>query len=242
VTKDDRIEESTARLIDTRQPADVVRAAGEWLAMSLADHGFQWLRSRGVLQRRQAARREQLYLQNSSWNRSGRNVSLTLTVNVRQGRLRQWRRANPDRTRRADDWLSGHGLGTLLNHHNHRLVDLTEPDLRATRLAALLDDIRQTALPWFASTATLDRIVADVPDVTVDQDADSLIEWLVSQDERARAEAMLVRWLSLPGARHTAFDTGWRLADSGQRPGAELRWATVGWTSFLLGLPRPTIG
>src|SRR4051794_25707920 len=78
-----------ARLVALDQPAAVVGVAGEWLASGLAAGGFTWARSLAKLERRIGVRREQIYLQNSKWNRSGERVTFGAILNVRDAGLRE---------------------------------------------------------------------------------------------------------------------------------------------------------
>jgi hypothetical protein len=233
-------DEVTARLMALDQPAAVAGVAGEWLASRLADDGFTWARSLAKLERRIGVRREQIYLQNSKWNRTGERVTFGAVLNVRDGGLRKWRRANPGLTDAApgnDDWLCGHPLGTLTGTWRQAQVDLTTAGTRGDHLDAFVHLLRTVALPWFAASRTPEQIAVELPDVTVDLFVVDLVEWMVCTGNHDEAAALVQRWLTSDTARRPEFDDGVTLARRGERPGISTsQWTTVGWSSAVLGL------
>jgi hypothetical protein len=230
----------TARFMALDQPAAVVGVAGEWLALRLADDGFTWARSLAKLERRIGVRREQIYLQNSKWNRSGERVRFDTILNVRDAGLRKWRRANPALTCAApgnDDWLCGHPLGELTGTWRQARVDLTTAGTRGEHLDAFVHLLRTVVLPWFAASRTPEQIAVDLPDVTLAPHVVDLVEWMVCTGNRDEAAALVQRWLSSDPARRPDFDSGVALARRGERPGISTsQWTTVGWSSAVLGL------
>jgi hypothetical protein len=217
------------------QPAEVVHVAGAWLAEQLANDGFVWIKSRQTLQRRDGKRKEQIHLQSSKWNRTGEQIRFGSILNVRDGNLRAWRRANPTLTRRGDDWVCGHPFGNLTGSFLDGDIDISHPDHRTARLNEFSQKIRATALPWFAATRQPVNI-ADIPDQTIDLAATDLAELLISRGERHQAQALIPRWQAL-GTRHqAALTAGRELAQQGEVPDAQDRLRAFGWTTVVLGL------
>jgi hypothetical protein len=232
--------DAAAALVALDQPAEVCGAAGEWLAARLHEDGFDWARSLAKLERCVGARREQIHLQSSKWNSTGQHVEFGVVLNVRDGVLRKWRRANPDRTsytRVNDDWVCGHPLGVLTATWDQAQVDLTVPANRRARLDAFIGLLRSVALPWFEASRDPDRIAVEVPDVTVDLYVVDLVEWLVSKGNQEQAAQLVERWLTRDPSRRPGFETGRSLGYEGERPGVSMsQWVAVGWSSVVLGL------
>jgi hypothetical protein len=233
-------DQMTNLLVTLHQPAAVVGVAGEWLASRLADDGFTWARSLAKLERRIGVRREQIYLQNSTWNRTGKLITFGAILNVRDRGLRKWRRAHPHLTCAApenDDWLCGHPLGTLTGTWARAQVDLTTAATRRDHLDAFLYLLREAALPWFDASRTPARIAADLPDVTVDLYVVDLVEWMMCTGNQDHAADLVRRWLARDPTRQPDFDTGTALARRGVLPGMSTsQGITVGWSSAVLGL------
>ncbi|MEV0133712.1 hypothetical protein AB0H83_35270 [Dactylosporangium sp. NPDC050688] len=233
-------EDMSAKLAALDQPAEVVGAAGEWLASRLRDDGFVWARSLAKLERRVGVRREQIHLQRSKWNRTGQLVEFGVVLNVRDGALRKWRRANPDLTSCAeenDDWVCGHPLGALTATRGWAQVDLTVPASRGDQLDAFVGLLRAVALPWFDASRDPERIAVEVPDVTVSLYVVDLAEWLVCKGNQEQAVRLVERWLAKDPGRQPDFETGRALGHEGERPDIFMsQWVTVGWSSAVLGL------
>jgi hypothetical protein len=224
------------RLLDLEQPGEVVGVAGAWLAASLADEGFVWLRSRGTLQRRAGARTEQIHLQSSKWNRTGELVQFGSIVNVRDRDLRKWRRDHPDLTlNNGDDWVCGHPFGTIVGSYFQGEVDLSRADERLARLAGFLEKTRRVALPWFAGTADPARLGEEVCNETLDAHVVPLVEFAVLRGERAQAARLVQRWLGIRATHPAHFDAGRALAHRGEKPWP-LSLEALGWTSAVLRL------
>jgi hypothetical protein len=227
-------------LAAAEQPAEVVGAAGAWLASQLADNGFAWARSVLKLERRLGMRREQIRLQGSKWNRTGELIEFGAVLNVRDGALRKWRRANPSLTRYAgvnDDWVCGHPLGVLAATWGQGQVDLTAAAMRGERLGAFLQLLRAEALPWFDGSAGPELVAGLLPDVTIDLYVVDLAEWLVCRGDKEQAARLVERWLAKDPVRRSEFDAGRSLGERGERPGVSAgRWVTVGWSSAVLRL------
>ncbi|GAA4568819.1 hypothetical protein [Planotetraspora kaengkrachanensis] len=96
--------------------------------------------------------------------------------------------------------------------------------------------IRTVALPWFATTASPQRLAAEAPVVTLSIYPTALIEWLASKGEHSLAGVVLRRWLTLHPHLRSQFDEGMNLAREGLRPYRNDTCVAAGWTSFMLGI------
>ncbi len=220
------------------QPAEVIRVAGGWLAEELSGERFVWIKSRQTLERRVGKRKEQIHLQNSKWNRAGEMIRFDSVLNVRDGMLSAWRRANPDLTiyrGTNDDWVCGTPLGNLLTTFSDGGADLTFGERRAERLGEFLGRVRQVGLPWFGSTA--DPVEVDgIPRSALDGWTSDLAELMISRGDRGQAHDLVLRWLALGEWRQAEFDAGRALARQGLVPGGDRRGQVVGWSSVVLDL------
>jgi hypothetical protein len=83
--------------VQSEKPADVVHAGAACLAQMLG--GFAWVRSRQLLERQTAGRREAMKLGKGKYNRSGQLIQLDVeNLAVFDDELGGWRRANPKLT------------------------------------------------------------------------------------------------------------------------------------------------
>jgi hypothetical protein len=222
------------------QPAEVIGAAGQWLASQLRGEGFTWARSLAKLERRIGVRREQIHLQSSKWNRTGELIEFGAVLNVRDGALRKWRRANPALTSYAgvnDDWLCGHPLGVLTGVWHQGQVDLTAPAARSAQLDGFLRLLRAEALPWFGGSAEPEQAADKLPSVTIGMYVVDLAEWLVCRGSQDAAARLMRRWLAEDSARWPDFESGRSLGEHGERPNISAgQWVRAGWSSAVLGL------
>lgn len=233
------VDESTAeRLSAARQPADVVDAAGAWLAATLPDLELAWLRSRRDLTRGAKPRTDRIHLRNSTWNRTDGFVRFDAALTAHDRGLGAWRRANPHLTANSSptcDHVAHITLGTLLRSHSAGGVDLTDHTQRGQRLAKFADDLRTTALPWFDAVSAVSDLEA-IPRTTLDWSAVDLVELLVSRGEPAKARTLIEHWLSLGDYRAVAHRQGRQDAARGIRPAATRRAHLLGWSTAVLGL------
>ncbi|MFC8455278.1 hypothetical protein [Kitasatospora sp. NPDC057223] len=227
----------TVRLIEADEPADVVYAGAACLAGLLG--GFGWVRSRHSLERRASVRREVLRLEKSKWNRSGRLIEFTVaSLTVFDEDLGAWRRANPELTvRRPESVESIVCASSFLDMPGQHFVVLTRPEERRTRLEQFAAHLRDTALPWFASTADPEQIARTAPDalLTAWGFAQDLIEFLVSTGHHLQAQALWDRVQEHQPAHRHAFVAGRTMAGTRERP----RWHTpeaLGWSASVLDL------
>ncbi|MFD5610583.1 hypothetical protein [Kitasatospora sp. NPDC127060] len=225
------------RLIEAEKPADVVHAGAACLAGML--DGFGWVRSRHSLERREAVRREVLQLEKSKWNRSGHLIKFSVTsLTVFDDNLGRWRRANPELTvRRPESVESIVCASSFLDTPGQHFVVLTQPEERPTRLEQFAAHLRDTALPWFASTADPEQIARTAPDplLTGWGFAQDLVEFLVSTGHHPQAQALWRRVQEHQPAHQQAFAAGRAMAGTQERP----RWHTpeaLGWSASVLGL------
>ncbi|MER7514018.1 hypothetical protein ABTX82_37735 [Streptomyces lavendulae] len=225
------------RLIEADKPADVVLAGAGCLAGML--DGFRWVRSRHSLERQESARREVLQLEKSKWNRSGHLIKFTVTsLTVFDDDLGRWRRANPELTvRRPESVESIVCASSFLDLPGQHFVVLTQPEERPTNLQQFAAHLRNTALPWFASTADPEQIAWAAPDplLTGWGFAQDLVEFLVSTGRHPQAQALWKRVQEHQPAHQQAFAAGRAMARTRERP----RWHSpeaLGWSASVLGL------
>lgn len=225
------------RLIEADRPADVVHAGAACLAGML--DGFRWVKSRHSLERRESVRREVLQLEKSKWNRSGHLIKFTVTsLTVFDDDLGKWRRANPELTvRRPESVESIVCASSFLDLPGQHFVVLAQPEKRPTKLEQFAAHLRDTALPWFASTADPEQIARAAPDplLTGWGFAQDLVEFLVSTGHHPQAQALWKRVQEHQPAHQQAFAAGRAMAGTRERP----RWHTpeaLGWSASVLGL------
>ncbi|MER5866648.1 hypothetical protein [Kitasatospora sp. NPDC002040] len=225
------------RLIEAEKPADAVHAGAACLAGML--DGFGWVRSRHSLERRKSVRREVLRLEKSKWNRSGHLIKFTVaSLTVFDDDLGRWRRANPELTvRRPESMESIVCHSSFLDIPGQHFVVLTQPEERPTKLERFAAHLRDTALPWFASTADPEQTPRTAPDplLTGWGFAQDLAEFLVSTGHHPQAQALWRRVQERQPAHQQAFAAGRGMAGTQERP----RWHTpeaLGWSASVLGL------
>lgn len=230
-------DDRTVRLIEADRPADVVHAGAACLAGML--DGFGWVRSGHSLERRESFRREVLQLEKSKWNRSGHLIKFSVTsLTVFDDDLGAWRRANPELTvRRPESVESIVCASSFLDMPGQHFVVLTHPEERRTRLEEFAAHLRDTALPWFASTADPEQIVRTAPDplLTGWGFAQDLMEFLVSTGHHLQAKVLWKRVQEHQPAHRQAFVAGRAMAETREQPG----WHTpeaLGWSASMLDL------
>ncbi|QKW23544.1 hypothetical protein HUT16_34600 [Kitasatospora sp. NA04385] len=225
------------RLLEADKPTDVVYVGAACLAGML--DGFGWVRSRHSLERRVSVRREVLQLEKSKRNRSGHLIEFTVaSLTVFDEDLGAWRRANSELTvRRPESVESIVCASSFLDMPGQHSVVLTRPEERLTRLEQFAAHLRDTALPWFASTADPAQLARTAPDalLTAWGFAQDLIEFLVSTGHHLQAQALWDRVQEHQPAHRQAFVAGRTMAGTGERP----RWHTpeaLGWSASVLDL------
>lgn len=232
-------------LVDAHRPADVLQAAALCMAEEFRPDGFRWIKSRRCFGRRgHGGRVERMTLEPSYHNRSGSFVTFAVAqLHVDEPDLGDWRTANhlltvirPDG---ALDVLCATSCYDLARVGFHNTVFLTRPDKRVAHLTALCEQIRQTVLPWFASTRDPQRLAALAPEALLGPFAfaPDLVEFLVLRGQREQARSLIERVLELDPKQREAFPEGRLLA--GQGLAGRPRWHTpqvLGWTSAVLDL------
>jgi hypothetical protein len=223
------------------KPADVVQAAGRWLADQLGLADFGWRRSDCVLQRVIGERTEQIALRGATRNRAGRQMLVELLLVVRDGDLKRWRAAHPDVVLRDDDWLVGHPLGYVAGRANgytygsyeHGVLDLLDPARRVDVLTSIHAVIRDAIRPWFAETAAPESMLT-APSITLRTGGNSILEWLACHGRADLVEPMVDQILaSQPGWRE-GYQQGWLMARDAQRPSVMEPAAQLGWSAVAL--------
>jgi hypothetical protein len=198
------------------KPKAVVIAAGEWLGRAWEPAGFRWIASRMRLERRVGALVHQIHLQASRHNRADQLVRIGPMLNVRDGVLRKWRRANHESVvPPADDFVCGHLLGYASGRAAGYLygdapdgdIDLTDPMMRRQRLETFADMFRQAVLPWFDEASDPQWIVTSrAGDYTNRPSA--LVEWLASRDQEAQIGTYIHRYLARKPEAQQRYETG----------------------------------
>ncbi|MEU1619105.1 hypothetical protein ABZ479_17640 [Streptomyces sp. NPDC005722] len=224
-------------LVRSEKPADVVRAGAACLAQML--DGFVWVSSRQALERRVSGRREVMAVEKSKWNRSGHFIEFTVaSLTVFDDGLGAWRRANPELTvRRPESVEAIVCASSFLNLSSEYSVALTRPEERQARLERFAGHLRDTALPWFASSADTEQIARTAPDalLTAWGFAQDLLEFLVSSGCGSQARALWERVRERNADHQQAFLAGQSMARTGERP----QWHTpeaLGWSASVLSL------
>jgi len=230
-------------LLNATKPGEVVRATGLWLAEQLRSEGFAWLHPTSTLCRASGAWTEQISLQSSTRNRTGKQISVGLHVVVRDGELRSWRQAHPDLVLCDSDWLVGQPLGYVSGRANgyfygsyeDGVVDLLDPAARLRTLSALVALVRSSVLPWFGETADPAQMLR-APAVTLQAGSSSIVEWLASRDRRDLIEPLVDRILSAQPGMRDDYQRGRELAHRGHRPSTTDRGEALGWSTVRLSL------
>ncbi|MGX1548795.1 hypothetical protein [Streptomyces adustus] len=178
-------------------------------------------------------------MEKSKWNRPGHLIKFTVaSLTVFDERLGAWRRANPELTvRRPASVQSIVCASSFLDMSGQYFAVLTRPEERWTRLEQSAAHLRDTALPWFASTADPEQIVQTAPDalLTAWGLAQDLIEFLVSTGHHMQAQALWKRVQEHQPSHRQAFIAGRAMAGTGEPP----RWHTpeaLGWSASVLDL------
>jgi hypothetical protein len=225
------------RLVQSEKPADVIHAGAACLAQMLG--GFVWVRSRLSLERRTEGRHEVIRLAKSKYNRSGHLIKFIVeSLTVFDNELGAWRRAHAGLTVRRPESVESIVCATsFLDMSSKYFAVLTHPDTRVAKLEQFADHLRETALPWFASSADPHYAARAVPDALLTPwgFAQDLMEFLVSAGHDAEAHALWARTRELNPNHQQAFMAGHDMAQSDGRP----RWHTpeaIGWSASVLSL------
>ncbi|MGI5238697.1 hypothetical protein [Dactylosporangium sp. CA-139066] len=201
-------------LLTAHRPRDVVDAAGAWIAEVLAEHGFRWLVKTRDVQREVDGTVHRIALQPSSYNRTGRLISISTYVGVTDAALRRWRLAHPHLVAgpAEHDFVCGHLLGYASGRANGYVygdaldgnIDLTEPAERVDHLKRFVAMVREGVLPWFAEASDLKTVVGSrAGDCTNNPVA--LLEWLAYH----RHPDLVHRYAERYRARHPGTDQRW---------------------------------
>jgi hypothetical protein len=228
-----------ADLTESQTPAEVLQATGRWMAIRLADTGFEWRSTRRRLEMRAAGRSERIGFHGSRHNRSGRLVQVwTARLEVYDEGLGRWRQRHPTVTvSRPPSEVNMLCWSSYLDLSRKAITVLTDPGTRVAAAEALAVDLETVALPWFAATRDATTLVDAVPDGLLRPTAfaQDLLEYLVSRDLPDQAQALIRRFTAFSPAHANAFSEGRRSATAGERP----NWhtpAAFGWSSQVLGL------
>ncbi len=225
----------------TDKPAEVVQAAGRWLADQTGLVDFAWRRSDCVLQRVIDERTEQIVLRGSTRNRAGRQLLVELLLVVRDQDLKRWRAAHPDVVLRDDDWVVGHPLGHVAGRANgytygsyeHGVLDLLDRARRVDVLTSMHTVIRDAIRPWFAETAAPESMLT-APSITLRTGGQSILEWLACHGRADLVEPMVSRILATQPGWRDGYQQGCLMARDGQRPSVVEPAAQLGWSAVAL--------
>lgn len=225
-------------VFEARGSREVFQAAGQWIAGQLGSEGFAWIKSRKYWERRCGSRQDRITFASSYDNRVGVYIGMwPEALQVMDAVLGAWRDANPEMTFVRPG--SVHAIACASSYIDlapgHSRVDLTKPTARLERLAFAVNQLRETALPWFASTVEPGRLAETVPDRLLAGFAVDLVEFAISHGEREQARQLVERAVALGSPLHSEFGLGREMASRGERP----RWHTksaLGWSSAALQL------
>jgi hypothetical protein len=230
-------------LVSARRPSDVVDAAGAWIGNTLTAHGFRWLATRRSVQRVVGGLVQEIVLQPSSSNRVGKVISISTHVSVRDPELRLWRMARRHLVvpPSESDLVCGHLLGYASGRANGYLygdardgdLDLTEPAVRAERLARFVDMVQLAVLPWFAEACEPDSIVVSrAGDYSLPF---TVMEWLASRNRLDLVRGYAERYLSRHADTQQRFARGSLAASAGRpSPPVDDLAAVAGWSITML--------
>ncbi|WP_370088726.1 hypothetical protein [Streptacidiphilus sp. MAP12-16] len=226
-------------VLEAHQASDVIDAAGRWLAGQQALEGFDWVKSRRVLESRRDSRRETVTVERSYRDRAHRAVTFrAAAITVTDTALRAWRRDNPQRTLVRPASVEGIVCSaSLLDFGAGSSVNLADHDKRLPRLEMVLAHLRAHALPWFAATSAPGTLPCSVPESLLRPwgFAADLVEYLAVHDHRDDARELIRRVLAQGQDHQAAFDEGRDLANQRARP----HWhsaPSLGWTATTLDL------
>jgi hypothetical protein len=226
-------------LVGAARPQDVFLASGELMAHLLKSEGFRWLKSKTRLVRRADSRLEEIRLEPSRWNRTGKLVEFGVTsLRVYDDRLMRWRRSHPELTVKRPPGVAGIVCATSIH-----LVSLecqaivTYPEGRAVEIDRICRHIQEVVLPWFQASSDPATVATAVPDLLLHSTgfAQDLLEFLVSSDRQDQAVLLMRRVQAIGDSYSAGFAEGRDLAAAGGRP----KWHTpqaVGWSSYMLDL------
>ncbi|MEU7764328.1 hypothetical protein AB0B25_04300 [Nocardia sp. NPDC049190] len=242
----------THELVTLEQPRQVIHAAGRWLALNLADCGFDtWLKSSTSLQRRAGTRVEQISIQPSKFNRTGEYIgtsNITLLVYDNGLRHTDVNLLRPNHIATDNRWICRTTFAGALDYGRHYEINLTTPQQRISQLEDFARKVHEVAVPWFAYTRD-PRNVGDLPDGFLDSCLPDIVDWLLGVDAQQAARTLIGRWLALdtvrdhrpphlrpPAWRTTAFEKGQDIAAAGGYPSTDQEW--LGWVAYQwLGMP-----
>jgi hypothetical protein len=218
----------------TDEPAEIVAAAGEWLAPELGD-GFKYLKAKREISRKAGGRTESIILQTSSWSRTGQGTWVTPRILVRDDRVRKWQAE-----RRLVGMFSTGGF-----IFNSLVTNMGLPDLE------LFGPLRDRPEGHFISLAELrDAALGDIlanlkilrgtPEAAAEQLPNSWIVfpeppfwWAAAYGEKAAARRFLSRFFELKPPSRIHFEAGRRLAvESGpEPPSINNTYVALGWSA-----------
>ena len=218
----------------TDEPAEIVAAAGEWLAQELGD-GFKYLKSKREISRKSGGRTESIILQTSSWSRTGQGTWVTPRILVRDDRVRKWQAE-----RRLVGMFSTGGF-----IFNSLVTNMGLPDLelfgplrdRPEGHFISLADFRDAAMGDILANL---KILRGTPEPAAEQLPNPWIVfpeppfwWAAAYGEKAAAGRFLSRFFELKPPSRLHFEAGRRLAvESGpEPPSINNMYVAFGWSA-----------
>ncbi len=136
-------------LLSLEPSKEVYKSACAQIANALLTLDFKYIKSKQRCIRKSGLFREEIYLQSSHFNTSGRHVQLWMHATVASDTLKEWRAAHVPAAMCTDHVAGGmvHRLGT-----NFALVqwELADPADRDKTIADAIQFIHEHVLPYFA--------------------------------------------------------------------------------------------
>jgi hypothetical protein len=220
-------------------PRDVLVGVGSWLADELGE-GWTFLRSRATLKRRIGVYTHEIWLQGSSWNRTGELIKVGTGAHASSKSLGIWRKSHADPVKTLGEGIYGDVAENLLAELRlpSQWFDLTNEGTRLRELPRLRATVVEILEPYLMLSLEPARFLERAPKTTL-RGGSSLLEWLLSEGLEDQAQLLLDRNLDTPAA--PGIVRGAELADEGRRPtGANLA-EDIGWVARRWGLSIPSI-
>jgi len=221
-------------MFDARQrPADIVAAAGQWLAERVGD-GARYLKSRReILLKKTSGQIHGVTLQSSSWSRAGQGTWVSPRVWATDPRVRAWQ---DERTLVGLFSKGGYIFSTLtINLGFPPSVELFGPRRGSEphppmSLPEFVTALKQDILPHLALLDAAPALaIEQLPDRWLSSSPETLFWWTAAYGDVDATRTLLTRYFEVkPGSREP-FETGRRLAGKGDPAPTPITNTMVAW-------------